>query len=371
MRFSACWREATPTSCWSTSRTSGSKRNRKTGRARWAARTGAGAPAARSNNSKPTRPWSPTYEISTPSAGVLPSFLAPIRRPAGEPILATDLDLYLFNEGNHSDLPERFGAHEIDRAGLAGAAFSVWAPNARTVAVIGDTSGWDHGTMLGRRASSGVWEGFVPGARAGQRYKLRVTGADGRTTNRADPLAVNRGRTGSRVGARQRASTAGATTTGWPVGPSVMRRARPLSIYEAHLGSWRRVPGEGDRWLSYREIAPLLADHLIAHGFTHVELLPVMEHPFYGSWGYQVTGFFSPTAATAPLTTSATSSTTSINAASGSSSTGSPPISLPTTSHWRDSTALTSTSTPTPAKAAIPIGAASSSTTAATRSAPF
>ncbi|MEP6661769.1 MAG: 1,4-alpha-glucan branching protein GlgB [Acidimicrobiales bacterium] len=224
------------------------------------------------------------------------------RRPAspspsaGEPILATDLDLYLFNEGNHSDLPERFGAHEIDRAGLAGAAFSVWAPNARTVAVIGDASGWDHGTMLGRRASSGVWEGFVPGARAGQHYKLRVTSADGRMTNRADPLAR------ATEGGPGHASVLDVSEYRWGDGDWMAGRAErhapsaPLSIYEAHLGSWRRVPGEGDRWLSYREIAPMLADHLIAHGFTHVELLPVMEHPFYGSWGYQVTGFFSPTA---------------------------------------------------------------------------
>ena len=226
--------------------------------------------------------------------------------------LVTDLDLHLFNEGTHSRLPERFGAHPLhlgtdpdagDATGssAAGVVFSVWAPDARAVSVIGDAAGWDTGQPLTPLGSSGVWAGVVGHARIGQRYKFRITGADGAVTDRADPLA----RAGE--GSPDHASlivdddTRDADGHRWNDAAWMAQRAdrqrpdRPMSIYEVHLGSWRRHHSE-DRPLTYREVAPYLATYASTHGFTHVEFLPLMEHPFTASWGYQVTGFFQPTA---------------------------------------------------------------------------
>ncbi len=211
--------------------------------------------------------------------------------------LLTDQDLYLFNEGTHLDLAGKLGAHVTVCEGVEGTIFAVWAPNASAVSVIGDFNGWRPGRHpLGARGSSGVWEGFVPGVRRGAHYKFHVVSRlNGYRVNKADPFAFH---------GEVPPETASVV---WPLDYEwgdaawmASRRERnaleaPLAIYEVHLGSWRRVPEAGDRSLGYREIAPLLAEHVAAAGFTHVELLPIMEHPFFGSWGYQTTGYFAPT----------------------------------------------------------------------------
>ncbi len=212
--------------------------------------------------------------------------------------LLSDIDLYLFNEGNHHQLYDKLGAHTLKANGAAGTYFAVWAPNAREVFVTGDFNGWDRTShRLQSRENSGIREGFIRGIGAGSVYKYYIVSQyNNYTVEKADPLAFFGEvppKTGSIV--RDLAYTWGDKT--W----MQERRGRnkldaPVSIYEVHPGSWRRVPEEGNRWLTYREMAPLLADYVNKMGFTHIELLPVMEHPFYGSWGYQTTGYFAPTA---------------------------------------------------------------------------
>lgn len=211
--------------------------------------------------------------------------------------LLSEDDLYLFNEGSHLRLYERLGAHPLAADGVDGVYFAVWAPDAVRVSVIGDFNGWDRATHLLRpRGFSGIWEGFVPGARPGQAYKYWIESRyDGYCVEKADPFAFQT------ETPPKTASLVCDLTYEW--GDQLWMRERwrrsaldaPISIYEIHIGSWRRVPEEGNRPLTYRELAPLLADYVASMGFTHVEFLPVMEHPFYGSWGYQTTGYFSPT----------------------------------------------------------------------------
>ncbi|NES31021.1 1,4-alpha-glucan branching protein GlgB [Micromonospora terminaliae] len=197
------------------------------------------------------------------------------------------LDLHLIGEGRHERLWEALGARVFDE----GVAFTVWAPNARGVRVVGDFTGWgpDDGWPMRSLGSSGVWEIFVPGAAVGSRYKYRILGADGHWRDKADPLA-----------ARTEVPPATASVVhhsryAWGDAGWLTRRSRrqphqePMSVYEVHLGSWR--PG-----LGYRELAEQLTAYVTELGFTHVEFLPVMEHPFGGSWGYQVTGYYAPTA---------------------------------------------------------------------------
>ncbi len=207
-----------------------------------------------------------------------------------------ELDLHLAGEGRHEELYARLGAHvrEIDE--VVGTAFSVWAPAARSVSVVGDFNGWD-GRLHPMRTlgAAGIWELFVPGVEEGARYKYEVRTADGSLRLKADPVAFA-------------AELPPGTTSivhrprhEWHDQPWLDRRRtesqldRPISIYEVHLGSWRRNSLEGNRSLTYLELADELADYVVDLGFTHVELLPVMEHPFAGSWGYQVTGFYAPT----------------------------------------------------------------------------
>ena len=204
-------------------------------------------------------------------------------------------DLFLFNEGTHAQLYRFMGAHLDEVDGVQGVAFAVWAPSARSVSVVGDFNDWVAGKhALTPVESSGIWSGFVPGAAPGHRYKFAIETVGGQRL-RADPFA--------RV-AETAPATASVVHSGsyaWGDGDwmdSRKDRSRldgPISVYEVHLGSWMRVPEEGNRPMTYRELAPRLADYVAAHGFTHVELLPVMEHPFYGSWGYQTTGYFAPT----------------------------------------------------------------------------
>ncbi|NKY52086.1 1,4-alpha-glucan branching protein GlgB [Nocardia vermiculata] len=205
-----------------------------------------------------------------------------------------ELDLHLLGEGRHQRLWEVLGAHPRSYTTLdgevTGTSFAVWAPNARGVAVFGDFDSW-HGasTPMRRLGASGVWEVFVPGVAPGTRYKFRIHGADGRTVDHADPLAF---------ATEVPPATASVITTSnyeWSDRDWCRHRARrdpvhePMSIYELHLGSWR--PGT-----DYRTAAEQLARYVLALGFTHVELLPVAEHPFGGSWGYQVTSYYAPTA---------------------------------------------------------------------------
>jgi 1,4-alpha-glucan branching enzyme len=218
----------------------------------------------------------------------------------GRPTLLGEVDLHLFNEGTHLRMWRLLGSHPARHQGAAGTYFAVWAPSAEAVGVIGDWNGWGQAAPLAPRGSSGIWEGFLPGVAAGERYKYRIRARGGELLDKADPYArlqEEPPRTGSVVWDGDHAWGDAA----W----MASRRERatvgaPVSIYEVHLGSWRRVPEEGDRPLGYRELAPRLADHVARLGFTHVELMPVMEHPFYGSWGYQVTGYFAPTARYGP-----------------------------------------------------------------------
>ena len=206
-----------------------------------------------------------------------------------------DIDLHLIGEGTHYRLWEPLGARVIDHQGVRGTAFAVWAPNARGVSLVSDANGWDDRTQPMRSlGASGVWEIFIPHVGAGLRYKFRVIGADGTVMLKADPMA----RAAESPPATASIVTEPAYT--WADGDWVAGRrasdpvASPVSIYEMHLGSWRR--GADDAVLSYRQLAPQVADHCLEMGFTHVELLPIAEHPFGGSWGYQVSSYYAPTA---------------------------------------------------------------------------
>ena len=211
--------------------------------------------------------------------------------------LLTDNDLYLFNEGTHYQLYEKLGARPMSVDGIDGTYFAVWAPSAEQVFVMGEFNDWNKSSHpLGARAQSGIWEGFVPGV--GQRtvYKYFVASRQGGyRVDKADPFAFfceTPPKTGSVV-----------WNLDYTWGDEAWMRDRhqrhslhsPVAIYEVHLGSWMRVPEENNRWLTYCELAAKLTDYVQRMGFTHVELLPVMEHPFYGSWGYQTTGYFAPT----------------------------------------------------------------------------
>jgi 1,4-alpha-glucan branching enzyme len=204
-------------------------------------------------------------------------------------------DLYLFNEGRHRNLADKLGAHLLRDQGLPGAYFAVWAPSASAVSVVGDFNGWDsEAHPLREREVSGIWEGVAPTARAGQIYKYEITTAGDTHLQKADPLA-----TFCEV-PPQTGSVVWPLDYEWQDGDWMESRGElialdaPVSVYEVHLGSWIRDPNEPSRVLSYGEIAPRLVEHVLRSGFTHVELLPIMEHPFYGSWGYQVTGYFAP-----------------------------------------------------------------------------
>ncbi|MGZ8848499.1 MAG: 1,4-alpha-glucan branching enzyme, partial [Pyrinomonadaceae bacterium] len=205
-----------------------------------------------------------------------------------------EIDLHLFGEGKHERIYEKLGAHCVTHEGKRGVAFAVWAPNANRVSVVGNFNGWDS-TKHSMRAlgSSGVWELFIPGLKAGDLYKYAIT--NGRNQFfKADPYALmmevppdtSSVVFKSKYKFRDRA---------W-LNKRKQRQAwrEPLSIYEVHLGSWRRVAEEDNRPLTYRETAPLLADYVLQNGFTHVEFLPLKEHPYGPSWGYQVSAYFAP-----------------------------------------------------------------------------
>ncbi len=216
-----------------------------------------------------------------------------IEDPYRFPPILSDLDLYLLGEGTHMHLYEKLGAHPMMLDGVSGVAFAVLAPDARRVSVVGDFNAWDGRRHAMRVRGNGFWEIFVPEAEPGDKYKYEIIAPDGRMLPlKSDPLAFAaepRPRTASIVvdlDAVPRPQAAPA---------NVNALNAPISIYEVHLGSWRRRTHEGGRWLSYRELAKELPAYARDLGFTHVEFLPISEHPFDGSWGYQPTGLFAPT----------------------------------------------------------------------------
>ncbi len=207
-----------------------------------------------------------------------------------------DVDLHLLGEGRHERLWEVLGAHVRTHQDVAGTSFAVWAPSARAVRVVGDFNGWD-GRLHAMRSlgSSGVWELFLPGVGDGALYKFEIFTQEGHLRIKADPFAF------AAEVPPGTSSIVVETSYEWTDADWLERRRgrdplhRPLSVYEVHLGSWRTVPEEGDRPLTYRELAHQLVDYVADQGFTHVELLPVAEHPYSPSWGYQVSSYFAPT----------------------------------------------------------------------------
>jgi 1,4-alpha-glucan branching enzyme len=222
------------------------------------------------------------------------------------PSIFSDFDLYLFGQGKDYRIYEKMGAHPRIVEGVSGIHFAVWAPNARTVSVIGDFNNWDRGsTLMHRRHDDlGVWECFVAGLQVGTLYKFAIYSQfNNYSVDKTDPYGF---------ASELRPSTASIVTDihqhRWQDDAWIQQREQrqqlgsPISIYEVHLGSWRHVPERGkpgaveeDRYMTYRELAHALATYVKEMGFTHIELLPVTEHPYDGSWGYQVTGYYAPT----------------------------------------------------------------------------
>ncbi|MEA2254298.1 MAG: 1,4-alpha-glucan branching enzyme [Solirubrobacteraceae bacterium] len=207
-----------------------------------------------------------------------------------------EIDLHLAGEGRHEELYEKLGAHPLELEGVAGVAFAVWAPSARSMSVVGDFNSWD-GRLHPMRSlgASGIWELFIPGVPDGARYKFELRTPDGDIALRADPFAFEAELPPKTASVVHRSRHA------WSDERWMARRREseplrePMSVYEVHLGSWRLNPLEDNRSLTYLELADELAAYVKDMGFTHVELMPVMAHPFSGSWGYQVTSYFAPT----------------------------------------------------------------------------
>jgi 1,4-alpha-glucan branching enzyme len=243
-------------------------------------------PMSDQNQDNPERlaPGSPEDRPVNPNPIPLPTHLG-------------ELDLYLTGEGNHQRLYEKLGAHPMATEGAQGVAFAVWAPNARGVSVVGNFNGWDGRVHpMQPMGSSGIWYAFVPGVAVGDLYKYEIRTADGHLRIKSDPYAF-----ASELRPQNASKVWDITAYQWNDHAWMeSRRGRdwrrePMSIYEVHLGSWMRAPEQDHRWLSYRELTPRLVDHVRRYSFSHVELLPVAEHPLDQSWGYQVTGYFAPT----------------------------------------------------------------------------
>ena len=215
-------------------------------------------------------------------------------------IILSDSDLRQFGEGVHDSIYEKLGAHVLDLNGSSGTHFAVWAPHAREVSVIGEFNGWNPmANPLTRNGGSGVWSGFVPAIGQGSLYKFSIVSPDGNSRfDRADPYAFA---AEAPPGTASRVWDPSLYDWGdgeWMAEPRVppVDSPHPITIYEVHLGSWMRVPEEGNRPLSYREAAHRLADYAAEMGFTHIELLPVFEHPAAESWGYQAVSLYAPSA---------------------------------------------------------------------------
>ncbi|MCA9116564.1 MAG: 1,4-alpha-glucan branching protein GlgB [Planctomycetaceae bacterium] len=249
------------------------------------------------------RPGSQQPSVSASSTSPAKNSGSSVPGRAVSPVLDSDLltdqDVYLFNEGTHRTLYSCLGAHLQERDGQQGTHFAVWAPNAETVTVIGDFNGWDKlSHPLKARGSSGIWQGFIPGVEQGTRYKYHIhSRMNGYEVSKADPFGVYH------EIPPQTASVVWGSHRDWQWNDGDWMESRggrnslsaPISIYEVHPGSWRRKAEDGNRSLTWRELAHELAEYVNGLGYTHVELMPVMEHPFFGSWGYQITGYFAPT----------------------------------------------------------------------------
>ena len=247
------------------------------------------------------------FEAELSEAREIPDYRLRVTYPGGHTVdvddpyrygrIISDYDLYLFGEGNHTRIYDALGAHPRRVGSTEGVHFAVWAPNAVRVSVVGDFNAWDGRVHPMRQlASSGVWEIFIPSAKAGDRYKFELRTRHGEILVKADPF-------GFRFEIPPlSASVVTATGYAWQDDDWMARRAdaqswfeKPMAVYEVHLGSWARVAEDGDRYLTYRELAARLIPYAKEMGYTHLELLPVMEHPYSASWGYQVTGFYAPT----------------------------------------------------------------------------
>jgi 1,4-alpha-glucan branching enzyme len=212
------------------------------------------------------------------------------------PVLG-QLDVHLFSEGNHFDIYDRLGAHLVEREGVKGTTFAVWAPNARRVSVVGDFNRWDGRIAPMRKLlGTGIWEIFMPAVDEFSHYKFELLNAHGNVTLKSDPFAFF-----SQHGVQTASLVFNLKRYKWADSDWMEKRRsaewhkKPVSVYEVHLGSWARIPEEGNRFLTYAEFADRLLDYVIDLGYTHIELMPVAEHPFEGSWGYQVTGYYAPT----------------------------------------------------------------------------
>jgi len=213
------------------------------------------------------------------------------------PTFLTELDLHLFNEGNHDRIYDKLGAHLRTVDGVAGVNFAVWAPNAKAVSLVGGFNFWDktQHPML-KRIPSGIWELFVPGLKTGETYKFCVTDAHGTQIDKADPYG-----TASELPPRTASIVSNLDNYQWSDENWMNKRTvnngldQPISVYELHLGSWRHDNDKPNGWMNYRDIAHQLVEYCQQMGFTHIELMPVSEHPFTGSWGYQTVGYFAVT----------------------------------------------------------------------------
>ena len=246
-------------------------------------------------SNQPTAPEPGSYKIQGRSRQGAPF---EIYDPYAFPFLLTDFDLHLMGEGRHYNTYEKLGAHLTQLAGIDGVHFAVWAPAALHVSLVGDFNAWDGRIHAMRpRGSSGIWELFIPELREGAIYKFEIVGPHGNLLPlKADPYAFRselRPNTGSVV--------ANLETHTWHDAKWMSARPEknwldsPICVYEVHLGSWRRVPEDKNRWLTYHELADQLIPYVKEMGYTHIELLPVMEHPYDGSWGYQTLGYFAAT----------------------------------------------------------------------------
>jgi 1,4-alpha-glucan branching enzyme len=236
----------------------------------------------------------PSYKFEVQYSG---DYIVTIQPPYSFPPTLGELDIYLWRENKHERIWEKMGAHMREVNGVRGVAFTVWAPSAEGVSVVGNFNSWDGRLdMMRMMGDSGVWELFIPDLDEGLIYKFEVHGADGSALMKTDPFAQAMEippATGSKV----TQSTYRFEDEAWMTQRAGRNPLRaPVSVYEMHLGSWRRVPEEANRPLTYRELADQLPAYLSDLGFTHVEFLPVMEHPFAGSWGYETSGYFAPTA---------------------------------------------------------------------------
>ena len=211
--------------------------------------------------------------------------------------LLTDYDIDLFRSGKHFRLYEKMGSHLVEHQGQKGVYFAVWAPNAKSVSVTGNFNNWNPEShqLKPRWDSSGIWEGFIAGLEKGTVYKYHIKTKHGIALDKGDPFSF-RWETPP-----QTASVVWSFDHDWKDEKWLKTRRegvgkpKPWSVYEVHPGSWKKIEKDGNRSLSYRELADDLVPYVKEMGFTHVELMPVMEHPYFPSWGYQVTGFFAPT----------------------------------------------------------------------------